>query len=350
MIIYRAFRVKYVMKWRVSILSIFFITLLLEMIAPLSAGLFFHPDQGISEGGIHILLDRNQVRICPGETAVFNITVVNDNDYPVLINATVVVLERWRYSLEPEGVFLQPHTSSTMKLMIYSPDNVANGTVVKATIVYFAVSPNTGKSMGIPATTVETVVEKRKNQIDYIPYIIVASAGIGIIAFFITDKGKYLASLGLSPLYTRINRDKVLDNTLRQGIFHYIRTNPGSSFSDIRRGLSLNNGVLAHHLSTLEREHYIKSRKEGIYRRFYLRRENLPGLYLNSSQKSILRYLLRNPGASQSEIATALGLSRQTVNYHILSMEKMGAVKINRTGRRANCYPLVRPVYHSEQS
>jgi len=333
------------MKWRASVLAIIFVLLISGLIAPLTAGLFFNPDQGISQGGIHIQVDRSQATVYPGETAEFNITVANDNDFPVLLNATVVMLKRWKTSLEPAGVFLHPHSTSSLRLRIWTPDNVPNGTLVKVTILYLALSPTTGKSMGIPATTVETVVEERGHNVNYLPYIAGASAGIGLAVFFATDKGKYLASLLFSPLYTRIHHDRVLDNSLRQGIFQYIQTNPGSSFSDIRRNLSLKNGVLAHHLRTLEREHYIKSRKDGLYRRFYLRQHvvPVPGISLNQSQKTILLFLIRHPGSSQSEIAVSLGLSRQTVSYHILAMEKMGAVRVNRMGRRALCYPLVRP-------
>ena len=53
--------------------------------------------------------------------------------------------------------------------------------------------------------------------------------------------------------------------------------------------------------------------------------------------------LLLHPGATQSEIALNLGVSRQTINYHIRAMEEMGAVRIVRNGRTSLCYPAIRP-------
>ncbi len=331
------------MKWLKYGLAIPLIVFAVGLVLPGAAGLFFNPEGGFSIGGVHVSVDQDRATISPGETAVFNITVMNDSDFPVMINATIITLSDWETSLDPSFVIIEPHQTVNIYLHVTAPEKAVNGTNTEVTILYVVSFPETGETMNIPATTVRTVVKDEDENTNYLPIVVAASAGIGLAAFFSTDKGRYLGSILVSPLYSRIHGDRVLKNAIREGLFRYIREHPGDSFSEIKRNMKLKNGVLAHHLRTLERERYIKSRKDGLYRRFYLRQQAVPSIILNDSQKMILRYLLRHPGATQSGIALNLGVSRQTVNYHVLAMEEMGAIRIIREGRRAFCHPLIRP-------
>jgi len=330
------------MKWMVYGAAITLFVLITGLLLPTADGLFFHPEGGFSVGGVHVSVDQYESTVEPGDTAIYNITVANDSDLPVFINATILSISQWKTTLDPNIILLQPHKTANLILCVTAPENADNGTNAKVTIIYAISFPETGENIDVPATTIETVVENGGNSANYIGAAIIVGTSIGLAAFLSTDKGQYLGSLAIAPLYTRIHKDKVLQNEIRNDLFNHIRDNPGESFSEIKRNLELNNGVLAHHLKTLEREHFIKSRKDGLYRRFFLRNQPVPHIILNGPQKEILGYLVSHPGVPQSKVAFHLGVSRQTANYHILAMEKMGAIQITRHGRRTLCYPLIR--------
>ncbi len=113
--------------------------------------------------------------------------------------------------------------------------------------------------------------KNQNNQNDEIPNGAIAAsiliAGvIGSIAAPIiseTIKYKYFLLLGLLfPLFTRIHKNEALESPFRDEIYGYIKTNPGTHYTKIKRKLEIGNGTLAHHLSILEKTGYITSRTE----------------------------------------------------------------------------------------
>ena len=141
------------------------------------------------------------------------------------------------------------------------------------------------------------------------------------------------------PLYTRIKRAHVLDHFMRGQVYGFIKANPGAHYNLIRRNLEINNGALAYHISVLEREKFIRSRMDGTMKRFYPSDMNIPhGHELTEMEKRILGVIRKSPGSSQKEIASALGLSPQVVNYHIKSLARTGVLRLARVGKRTLCY------------
>jgi predicted transcriptional regulator len=95
--------------------------------------------------------------------------------------------------------------------------------------------------------------------------------------------------------------------------------------------------VLSYHLSTLEREEYIISRRDGIYRRYYPRTNG----YCNAPKElheMIVDVVFEKPGITQSKLAKELKKSRQVINYHIKQLVNNGTIKIERKGRKTKCY------------
>ena len=71
-------------------------------------------------------------------------------------------------------------------------------------------------------------------------------------------------------MFTRVQKDDVLDQFVRGEIYGYVKTNPGATYNEIMQKLGLKNGTLSYHLHMLEKMEMIKSRLEGIrYRAFY---------------------------------------------------------------------------------
>ena len=179
---------------------------------------------------------------------------------------------------------------------------------------------------------------------DETPYV--AGAAVMVIsavavAALISENVKLALFLLIVPLYTKIRRERVLDHFIRGQIYGYILANPGEHYNAIKLALGLTNGSLAHHLRTLEREEFVKSRKFGLYRRFYPKHMRIPDdgdFRLNNVQKNIVDVIDENPGISQKEIATAMNVTPPTVNYHIGILASAKMIRVVREGRRTNCF------------
>lgn len=177
--------------------------------------------------------------------------------------------------------------------------------------------------------------------------VIVASGSAIGIAFLIaiaTETGRYsIFKIFVLPLYTRIRKDRVLDHEVRQKVYSYIQSNPGAHFRSIMKNLSLKNGALAYHLSALERAEYIKSQRDGIYRKFYLKFGRLgePSKILKSPKEMrnlILEKIRMEPGISQIKIAKSIGESRQLVNNYIKELREEGKIYLRKNGRESKCF------------
>jgi DNA-binding MarR family transcriptional regulator len=174
------------------------------------------------------------------------------------------------------------------------------------------------------------------------------AAAAGIILFSLafagsTEVGRYRLFPLISPLYTRLKRKEVLDQFTRGRIFEYIRGHPGDHYNSIKLELDLNNGVLAHHLRTLEREDYVKSMRDGIYKRFYPVDAKIPrinGFSLDSIQGRMMEVIANHPGLTQKEVSVALDASQQVVSYHVKLLMDSGQLRTEKHGKTFRYYPV----------
>ena len=170
--------------------------------------------------------------------------------------------------------------------------------------------------------------------------IAATSAALVAAAALINENAKYLFLLFFVPLYSKIKRERVLDHFVRGQIFGYIQANPGEHYNAIKDALGLTNGSLAHHLRTLEREQFIRSKRFGLYRRFYPFNFRLPAddaFQPNDVQVMILRVIRGSPGITQKDIADRLGLTPPTVNYHVSVLSDRNLIRVERRGRSTHC-------------
>jgi PKD repeat protein/DNA-binding Lrp family transcriptional regulator len=168
--------------------------------------------------------------------------------------------------------------------------------------------------------------------------------GLGVLAIFgltfATEAGKYRFLWLLIPLYTKLKKDEILDHFTRGKINGYIVANPGEHFNAIKKALGLSDGSFAHHIRILEKEGIIKSKRDGIHRRFYPKGMPIPenGSSLKKSQLLIIEKIKEAPGISQKDIAILLGVSSPTVNYHLKELLGQGIIKGERAGMRMKYY------------
>lgn len=182
-----------------------------------------------------------------------------------------------------------------------------------------------------------------------IPVKYIAAAGgallllVGAIGFFGAENSKYriLGSVIMTPLYTRLKKEDTLNHEVRARVYEHIVSHPGDSYASILKALDLKNGTLVHHLRTLERERYVKSKKDGKFKRFYLWGTKVgerDPKYLTGIQMEIVDIIKTNPGVSQANIANSLHRSRQSINYQIKILAEAGLINVIKHGISTRCY------------
>jgi len=172
-----------------------------------------------------------------------------------------------------------------------------------------------------------------------------AALGAALIAG--TEAGRFKLLMALAPLYSKIRKEEVLDQFIRGQVFGYVQANPGDHYSSIRETLHLKNGTLAYHLRTLEREDFIFSRMDGIYRRFYPRGTDPARVgkrtNLKETHTRMLELIEAGPGITPKELAGKLGTSHQVASYHIRLLARRGRIRLETRGRNTLCYPASAP-------
>lgn len=165
---------------------------------------------------------------------------------------------------------------------------------------------------------------------------------LGILGLVVTEVGRYklLRALAGIPLFSRFEKDDVLEHNTREQLYQYIRNNPGPSFSDLRRQLDVSNGTLVHHLRILEMQEFVKPVRDGFRTRFYIRGPRVTVTqYLTRTQQAILEAIQANPGVTQKELAGLLGLPRESVFYHTRKLEGVGKLRVAKEGKWKRYFP-----------
>jgi len=166
---------------------------------------------------------------------------------------------------------------------------------------------------------------------------------VGLLVMVATELGRYklLRAAAAVPLFSRFDKDEVLEHNTREQLYQFIRNNPGPSFSDLRRALDISNGTLVHHLRILEMQEFVKPVRDGFRTRFYIRGPRVVvTTYLTRTQQTILEAIQTHPGLTQKELAGLLGLPRESVFYHTRKLEGVGKLRVAREGKWRRYFPL----------
>ena len=153
---------------------------------------------------------------------------------------------------------------------------------------------------------------------------------------------------GAVGLYTRLARPDVLGHEDREKLYQLVEKTPGIHFHALQRDLAWNTGTLTYHLRVLEKHGFVVSRRDGLYRRFYLqgsapRKEVFENQGPSGLRADVLEAIRNRHGMSQSDLALALGANKQTVNYHVKALERQGVIRLEKRGRETFLYPSEAP-------
>lgn len=170
--------------------------------------------------------------------------------------------------------------------------------------------------------------------------IAVGIVGLLVSAILVENILYALISIVVLPLYSKLKKDHVLNQTNREIIYEYLLKNPGSNYTTIKRALNLGTSTLVHHLNILEREDYIRSKTEFRRKIFFPVNsgENHNNIKIKrpttSVQSQILDYLNENGPTSMRDLEKVLSMKQPTLSYNIRKLVERG--QVNGNGKRRN--------------
>lgn len=163
--------------------------------------------------------------------------------------------------------------------------------------------------------------------------LVVISSFCLVGAVFLREDLRFaIISILAVPLYTKLGRDEILEQTNRQEIFTFLANNPGANYTRIKKELMLGTSTLVYHLNVLEREGMIQSRKEIGRRLFFLKQSKTKSIDetvdipLSIIQKKIIEHLKGHNDQTMREIEESLFLKQQTISYNIRKLQERGLV------------------------
>ena len=86
----------------------------------------------------------------------------------------------------------------------------------------------------------------------------------------------------------------------------------------------------------LEKEHYIRSVRDGRLKRFYLAGTQIPEnlrMTPEEMREAVVELVARRPGISQKEVIDELGIDRDTVGYHLRELVAQGRLEDSKQGK-----------------
>jgi len=134
--------------------------------------------------------------------------------------------------------------------------------------------------------------------------------------------------------YKRICRSNVLENTNREKLYGFIKSFPGSYFSEIIKAIGLNKGTVEYHLKTMKTEEMIATYKTNGKLRYFLnhstyKKEEQTAISAlkNDVHRRIILEILTNQSINHKTLAEKIGVCAPTITQHIKHLKEKGIVK-----------------------
>lgn len=172
-----------------------------------------------------------------------------------------------------------------------------------------------------------------------VPSWILAAAGISGLAVLA------FASLHFLPILIGRTRE-VSPSPVRDSVLAAIRDAPGCSSADLREKTGLHHATLRYHLTVLEKEERIISRKAGHMYYYFQNGSSLSRtdtirmtLCKNPTTEKVLGLIEKEPGISGTVLAARAGITPGTLTWHLGRLKKNGLITVSRAGRGMQIFP-----------
>jgi DNA-binding transcriptional ArsR family regulator len=172
------------------------------------------------------------------------------------------------------------------------------------------------------------------------------AGGAGLLAalVYFWPRLRFAATALLLPLYSRIERQDVLEHGKRDEIYELIRATPGIHAHEIGEKALIGWGTTVYHLKLLESHGLVVSKKSGRYKRFfvntgeYTKKKDVYGALRNETAKKVAEFIVEHPGSSQKELCAAVGIQPSLASWHVEKLEGVGLVKRVKDGRQVRYF------------
>lgn len=151
--------------------------------------------------------------------------------------------------------------------------------------------------------------------------------------------------VGAFALYSRLTKSDLLDNGHRDRVYKLIQENPGLGLSQISQITGLGWGTTVYHLDRLERVGFVASERGGLHKCYFpvgtVAKETRKGIgaLKADTTRSIAAFLVSKPGATQTELCEALGLSASAASKQVSKLEEAGLVRREREWKTVRLIP-----------
>ncbi len=170
-------------------------------------------------------------------------------------------------------------------------------------------------------------------------------ATVGVIALAQSFGAFRLAAVGAFALYSRLSKSELLDNKHRDKVYKLVQERPGIALTEIGATLGLGWGTTIYHLDRLERAGFVATERSGMRRCCFpvglVPRENRAslGALQADTTRTLAEYLAGNPGATQSQVCEALGMSASAASKQVTKLETAGLLRREREWKTVHLWP-----------
>lgn len=140
-------------------------------------------------------------------------------------------------------------------------------------------------------------------------------------------------ALALFALYHLIRKSAILKNKVRSTIAEHVLRQPGSTITEIAQAVGVTHQTASYHLRLLQ-EHGLVLGVERGNKRLYFRNDGsfnqeerrYVAVLRDAESMRVLNLIRANPWIMKNEAAAALGVSRNTLNWHLQKLISAGLV------------------------
>lgn len=157
---------------------------------------------------------------------------------------------------------------------------------------------------------------------------------------------KYAATHGFFGAgFSKLDKDGLLKNKLRDQLVTIIRSDPGVSATDIAKRVDAGWSTVVYHLGVLERNGLVTSLADTRHRRFFPAGEVHHGqrarmaVLRNDRTRFVYALVQQHPGLSQGEVAKHIGISLPGAAWHLKRLEEHQFITRAKAGRTVRLYP-----------
>lgn len=165
-----------------------------------------------------------------------------------------------------------------------------------------------------------------------------ASAGLHYGLWNLARRFGWLAA-GL-PLFSRIEKDDLLEHPLRNEIYDVIKASPGIHISALARTVDAGWGTTIHHLRKLKEEDMVAVRVVNNQKCYFVNgggtgRDAWAAIshLKNKTARRIAEFVHANPLIAVTQVSKQLGISASLVSHHVAKLTQAGVLEKVRDGR-----------------